>query len=108
MGPKNSNRAVDRKVTKRIQNTWTEKDIQNATHELNLLPRISGKLQPIEFTRTNVSLEHLLLDKVKPIQEKQKENRMSLDLGANVENQCICIYIYIYIHTYIICAFLSL
>ena len=82
MGPKNSNRAVDRKVTKRIQNTWTEKDIQKATHELNLLPRISGKLQPLEFTPTNVSLEHLLLDKVKPIQEKQKENRMSLDLGV--------------------------
>ena len=31
------------------------------------------KLEPIESTPTNVSFEQLLLNKVKPIQEKQKE-----------------------------------
>ena len=32
------------------------------------------KLEPIESTPANVSFEQLFLDKVKPIQEKQKEN----------------------------------
>ena len=32
------------------------------------------KLWRIESTPTNVSFEHLLLNKVKPIQEKQKTN----------------------------------
>ena len=38
MGPKNSNRVGSRKVTKKIENTWTEEDIQNAIHEIDSLP----------------------------------------------------------------------
>ena len=38
MGPKNSNRVGRRKVTKKIENTWTEEDIQNAIHEIDSLP----------------------------------------------------------------------
>ena len=36
------------------------------------------KLKRIESTPTNVSLEQLFLNKVKPIQEKQKKNQMKL------------------------------
>ena len=38
MGPKNSNRVGSRKVTKKIENTWTEEDIQNAIHKIDSLP----------------------------------------------------------------------
>ena len=38
------------------------------------------KLEPIESTLINVLFEQLFLDKVKPIQKKQKKNRMKLDL----------------------------
>ena len=44
------------------------------------------KLKQIESTPTNVSFEQLFLNKVKPIQEKQKENQMKLDLRAKIEN----------------------
>ena len=44
------------------------------------------KLKRIESTPTNVSFEQLFLNKVKPIQEKQKKNRMKLDLLVKVEN----------------------
>ena len=36
MGPKNSNRVGNRKVTKRKENNWTG-DFQNAIHELDSL-----------------------------------------------------------------------
>ena len=38
------------------------------------------KLKPTESIPTNVSFEQLFMNKVKPIQEKQKKNRMKLDL----------------------------
>ena len=38
MGHKNSNQVGSRKVTKKIENTWTEEDIQNAIHEIDSLP----------------------------------------------------------------------
>ena len=38
------------------------------------------KLKPTGSIPTNVSFEQLFLNKVKPIQEKQKKNRMKLDL----------------------------
>ena len=38
------------------------------------------KLERIESTLTNVSFEQLFLNKVEPIKEKQKKNRMKLDL----------------------------
>ena len=44
------------------------------------------KLKRIESKLTNVSFEQLFLNKVKPIQEKQKKNRMKLDLQAKIEN----------------------
>ena len=44
------------------------------------------KLKRIESKLTNVSFEQLFLNKVKPIQEKQKKNRMKLDLKAKIEN----------------------
>ena len=43
-------------------------------------------------TVANVSFEQLLLDRVKPIQEK-KMNQMNLDLRAKVENQNIFLYV---------------
>ena len=42
------------------------------------------KLEPVESTPTNVSFEQLFLDKVKPIQEKQKKNQMKLDLNTSL------------------------
>ena len=51
------------------------------------------KLEPIESTPTNVSFEELFLDKVKPIQEKQKKNRMKFDLRAKVKNPNILLYV---------------
>ena len=44
------------------------------------------KLKQIEKTSANVSSEQLFLNKVKPIQEKQKKNRTKLDLRAKIEN----------------------
>ena len=41
---------------------------------------------------TNVSFEQLFLNKVKHIQEKQKKNRMKLDLQAKTENPNILLY----------------
>ena len=41
MDPKNSNRVGSRKVTKKIENTRTKEDIQNAIHELDSLPEKS-------------------------------------------------------------------
>ena len=38
MGPKNSNWVGSRKVTKKIENTWIEEDIQNPIHETGSLP----------------------------------------------------------------------
>ena len=38
IGPKNSNRVGSRKDTKKLENTWTEKDIQNIIRKLNSLP----------------------------------------------------------------------
>ena len=38
------------------------------------------KLKRIESAPANVSFEQLFLNKVKPIQEKQKKNQMKLDL----------------------------
>ena len=74
MGPKNSNRLGSRKVTKKEENNWTEEDFQNAIHELDSLPGKSGEFEPTESTTINVSLQQWLLEKVKPIQEKQKKN----------------------------------
>ena len=51
------------------------------------------KLKRIESTPTNVSFEQLFLNKVKPIQEKQKKNRMKLDLQAKIENPNILLYV---------------
>ena len=51
------------------------------------------KLKRIELTPTDVSFEQLLLSKVKPIQEKQKKNRMKLDLQAKIENPNILLYV---------------
>ena len=51
------------------------------------------KLEQIESTPTNVSFEQLFLNKVKPIQEKQKKNRMKLDLRAKIENPNILLYV---------------
>ena len=51
------------------------------------------KLKRIESTPTNVSFEQLFLNKVKPIQEKQKKNRMKLDLRAKIENPNILPYV---------------
>ena len=51
------------------------------------------KLEQIESTLTNVSFEQLFLNKVKPTQEKQKKNRMKLDLRAKVENPNILLYV---------------
>ena len=42
---------------------------------------------------TNVSFEQLFLNKVKHIQEKQKKNRMKLDLQAKIENPNILLYV---------------
>ena len=53
----------------------------------------SWKLKQIEATPTNVSFEQLLLNKVKPIQGKQKNNRMKLDLRAKIENPNILQYV---------------
>ena len=47
----------------------------------------------IESTPTNVSFETLFLNKVKPIQEKQKKNRMKLDLSVKVENPNTLLYV---------------
>ena len=47
---------------------------------------IGWKLKWIESPPTNVSFEQLLLNEVKPIQEKQQKNRMKLDLQAKIEN----------------------
>ena len=41
---------------------------------------------------TNVSFKQLFLNKVKHIQEKQKKNRMKLDLQAKIENPNILLY----------------
>ena len=46
----------------------------------------SWKLKLMESRPTNVSFEQLFLNKVKPIQEKQKKNRIKLDLQAKIEN----------------------
>ena len=51
------------------------------------------KLERIESTPINVSSEQLLLNKVKPMQEKQKKNRMKLDLRVKVENPNILLYV---------------
>ena len=51
------------------------------------------KLKRTESTTTNVSSEQLFLNKVKPIQEKQKKNRMKLDLRAKIENPNILLYV---------------
>ena len=51
------------------------------------------KFEQIESTPTNVSFEKLFLNKVKPIQEKQKKNRMKLDLLVKVENPNILLYV---------------
>ena len=51
------------------------------------------KLQQIESTLTNVSFEQLFLNKVKPIQEKQKMNQMKLDLRAKIQNPNILLYV---------------
>ena len=51
------------------------------------------KLKPIESTPTNVSFEQLFLNKVKPIQEKQKKNQIKLDLQAKIENSNILLYV---------------
>ena len=53
----------------------------------------SWKLKLIESTPTNVSFEQFFLNKVKPIQEKQKKNRMKLDLRAKIENPNILPYV---------------
>ena len=53
----------------------------------------SSKPKPVESTPTNVFFEQLLLEKVKPIQEKQKKNRMKLDLRTKVENSNILLYV---------------
>ena len=51
------------------------------------------KLKRIESTPTNVSFEQFFLNKVKPIQEKQKKNQMKLDLRAKIENPNILPYV---------------
>ena len=51
------------------------------------------KLKLMESRPTNVSFEQLLLNKVKPIQEKQKKNQMKLDLRAKIENPNILPYV---------------
>ena len=51
------------------------------------------KLKRTESTPTNVSFELLLLNKVKAMQEKQKNNRMKLDLRAKIENPNILPYV---------------
>ena len=51
------------------------------------------KLKQIESTPANVSFEQLLSNKVKPIQEKQKKNRMKLDLWAKTENPNLLPYV---------------
>ena len=51
------------------------------------------KLKQIESTTTNVSFEQLFLNKVKPIQEKQKKNQMKHDLQAKIENPNILPYV---------------
>ena len=51
------------------------------------------KLNQIESTPTNFSFEQLFLNKVKPIQEKQKKNQMKLDLQARIENPNILLYV---------------
>ena len=51
------------------------------------------KLKRIESTSINVSFEQLFLNNVKPIQEKQKKNRMKLDLQAKIENPNILPYV---------------
>ena len=53
----------------------------------------SWKLKWIESTPTNVSFEQLFLNKVKPMQEKQKKNWMKLDLRAKIENPNILLYV---------------
>ena len=50
------------------------------------------KLKRIEAT-PNVSFEQLFLNKVKPIQEKQKKNRAKLDLRAKIENPNVLLYV---------------
>ena len=52
----------------------------------------SWKLEPIELTPTSVLFEQLFLNK-EPIHEKQKKNRMKLDLRAKVENPNILLYV---------------
>ena len=47
----------------------------------------------IESVPTNVSFEQLLFNKVKSIQEKQKNNQMKLDLQAKIENPNILLYV---------------
>ena len=51
------------------------------------------ELKGIESTPTNVLFEQLFLNKVKPIQEKHKRNRMKLDLQAKTENPNILPYV---------------
>ena len=51
------------------------------------------KLKQIESTPANVSFEQLFSNKVKPIQEKQKKNRMKLDLWAKTENPNLLPYV---------------
>ena len=51
------------------------------------------KLNRIESTPTNFSFEQLFLNKVKPIQEKQKKNQMKLDLQGRIENPNILLYV---------------
>ena len=51
------------------------------------------KLKQIESTPANVSFEQSFSNKVKPIQEKQKKNRMKLDLWAKTENPNLLPYV---------------
>ena len=51
------------------------------------------KHKQIESTPTNVSFEQLFLNKVNPIQEKQKKNGMKFDLRAKIENPNISLYV---------------
>ena len=51
------------------------------------------KLKQIESTPTNVSFQQLFLNKVKPIKEKQKKNRMKFDLQVKIENPNILPYV---------------
>ena len=51
------------------------------------------KLKRIESKLANVSFEQLFLNKVKPILEKQKKNRMKVDLRAKIENPNILLYV---------------